>query len=79
VISVHNQYWLWGTGGAGGDVLVQVGGTCFKRERLYASRTVVTAFRSQWGIVYEQNLPIAICRGPRKPLAEIWRDHKNYN
>jgi len=29
VISQHNQYWLWGTRGYSGNVLIQVGGTCF--------------------------------------------------
>ncbi len=78
VISVHNQYWLWGTSGHAGDVLVQIGGTCFRSDRLYASRTVVKTFSSRWGIADEQNLPIAICRKPREPLATVWPDYRSY-
>jgi hypothetical protein len=72
VISVHNQYWEWGTKGYDGSVLVQIGGTCFEAEHLYASRTVVATVRSRWAIGWEQNRPIAICRGARKPLAAAW-------
>jgi hypothetical protein len=79
VISEHNQYWLWGTRGYRGNVLIQIGGTCFQADHLYASRTVVTTFSSRWGIGDEQNLPIAICRGIRRPLAAVWPDYKNYN
>ncbi|MBD5635613.1 MAG: glycosyltransferase family 39 protein [Candidatus Eremiobacteraeota bacterium] len=76
VISTHNQFWLWGTAGHTGNVLVQVGGTCWKADRLYDSRTVVTTFSSRWGL--EQNLPIAICRGLRKSFAAEWADSKEY-
>ena len=73
VISIHNQYWVWGTKGYNGNVLVQVGGSCFAKQHLFASRTVVTTFNSRWGIGWEQHLPIAICRGIRTPLAEVWK------
>ncbi len=74
VISTHNQYWLWGTKGYSGNILVQVGGSCFASRHLYASRTIVTTFISRWGIGWEQHLPIAICRGIRKPFPEVWKD-----
>ena len=78
VISTHNQFWIWGTHGYTGDVLVQVGGTCFASFHRYTSRTVVTTFTSRWGIGYEQNLPIAICRGSGSPLTGLWPQVKAY-
>jgi hypothetical protein len=78
VISIHNQYRLWGTRGYTGDPLIQIGGSCWKSDHLYASRTTVTVFNSRWAIDYEQNLPIAICRGIRKPLAQEWAQSKAY-
>jgi hypothetical protein len=78
VISTHNQYWLWGTRGYDGSVLVQAGGTCFASFHRYDSRTVVTTFSSRWGIGWEQNLPIAICRAKHAPLAELWPQVKSY-
>ncbi|HEY8298543.1 MAG TPA: glycosyltransferase family 39 protein [Candidatus Baltobacteraceae bacterium] len=78
VISVHNQYWLWGTRRYSGNVLVQMGGTCFASDHLYTSRTVVTTFHSRWAITSEQHLPIAVCRGIRKPLADVWKTSRAY-
>lgn len=78
VISVHNQFWLWGPEGFDGDVIVQIGGTCFATQHLFASRSVVATFNSTWGLSTEQNLPIAICRGIREPLQRVWPLAKAY-
>lgn len=78
VISEHNQYWLWGTHGYSGNVLVQIGGTCFQSDKYFASRTLATTFKDPWAIEYENNLPIWICRGIKKPLSAIWPDIKSY-
>jgi hypothetical protein len=78
VISVHNEFWLWGPMGFYGDPTVQIGGSCFASEHLFASRTVVATFNSRWGIGAEQNLPIAICRGARAPLSDVWPKSKAY-
>jgi hypothetical protein len=78
VISEHNQYWLWGTHGYSGNVLVQIGGTCFQSDKYFASRTLATTFKDPWAIDYENNLPIWICRGIKKPLSVIWPDIKSY-
>ena len=32
VVSGHNQYWLWGYGDASGDVILELGGTCWKSQ-----------------------------------------------
>ncbi len=78
VISPHNQYWLWGTRGYSGDVVVQVNGTCFHSDRLFVSRTRVTTLTNRWAIGYEKDIPIWVCRGIRKPLANVWPAVKNY-
>jgi 4-amino-4-deoxy-L-arabinose transferase-like glycosyltransferase len=78
VISEHNQYWLWGTHGFSGNVLIQIGGTCFKSDKYFASRTLATTFVDPWAIEYETNLPIWVCRGIKKPLDAIWPEIKTY-
>ena len=78
VISSHNQYWLWGTRGYSGAVVVQVNGTCFQSDHLFATRTRATTFTNRWAIGYETNIPIWICRGIKKPLAEEWPAVKSY-
>jgi hypothetical protein len=78
VISEHNQYWLWGTHGYSGNVLVQIGGSCFQSDKYFTSRTFATTFKDPWAIEYENNLPIWICRGIKKPLSAIWPEIKSY-
>jgi hypothetical protein len=72
VISGHNQFWLWGLHGHSGDVLVQVGGTCFETQHLYGKRRIVAYTDSRWAIGFEQHVPIAICSDPHGTLATQW-------
>ncbi len=72
VISGHNQFWLWGMHGDSGDVLVQIGGTCFASQHVYQKRRVVAYTDSRWAIGFEQHVPIAICSNPREALAMAW-------
>ena len=78
VISEHNQYWLWGTRGYDGSVVVQVNGSCFKSDGLFASSTLAARTDDPWAISYEHNIPIWVCRGIKKPLVKIWPSIKSY-
>ena len=77
VLSGNNTYWLWGTHGYSGAVVVDVNG----RELLPYYRSVrrVTVFRNAFAMPYENNLPIWILRDPREPLSRIWPRLKNYS
>ncbi|HEX8806092.1 MAG TPA: glycosyltransferase family 39 protein [Candidatus Aquilonibacter sp.] len=78
VISVHNQYWLWGPGAYDGHVLIQIGGTCYHSDAYFRARTIATKFVSKWGINYETNIPINVCRGLKIPVAAWWAKSKSY-
>ena len=78
VISEHNQYWLWGTHGYDGSVVVQVNGSCFHSEKLFASRTLAARVNDPWAISYEHAIPVWICRGIKRPLADVWPGIKSY-
>ena len=78
VISGHNQYWLWGTRGFSGDVLIDIGGDCGAKEHLFEHATRAATFRNRWAIGYENELPIMLCRGIKKPLADVWPAVKDY-
>jgi len=78
VIGVHNQFWLWGTHGYDGSVLVQINGSCFHADGLYASRRLAARLHDRWAISYEKDAPVWICRGIRKPLPLVWTSYKNY-
>jgi 4-amino-4-deoxy-L-arabinose transferase-like glycosyltransferase len=78
VISEHNQYWLWGTRGYDGSVIVQVNGSCFHSDKLFASRTLGARFKDRWAISYERDIPIWVCRGIKRPLSQVWPSIKTY-
>jgi len=78
VISEHNQYWLWGMQGYNARTLVQINGSCFQSDHLYASRTRFATLKNRYAIHYENDIPIWICRGPKYPLARIWPNLKSY-
>jgi Dolichyl-phosphate-mannose-protein mannosyltransferase len=73
-LSGHNNYWLWGTHGYSGDVVIDVNGDCGRTDfpGLFRNARVVTHLNAPWVISYEQNIPISLCTGIREPLSELW-------
>jgi hypothetical protein len=79
VLSGHNQYWLWGTHGFSGNVLIDVHGECDRDARLFRIHRVVARFSNPWGRPFENGFPISICEGITAPLAEVWPKLRSYN
>lgn len=79
VVSGHNQYFLWGTHGRSGEILIDINGDCGKRFNLYRSATVAATFSHPYVMPYENRMPILVCRGINRPIAEIWPRVKSYN
>ena len=79
-ISGHNNYWLWGTHGYSGDVIVDVDGDCGRTSfpGLFRSVRLAARFDPAWVISYEQDIPISVCTGITQPLATIWPKLRNY-
>ena len=79
VASGHNEYWLWGPHGRTGDVVIDVHGDCGADDHLFAHAERAATFTSQYGISYEQNVPIMVCRGIRRPIAPLWKTIRRYS
>lgn len=79
-ISYHNNYWIWGTHGAGGDVVINVNGDCgrSKLPGLYRDARLVARSNPPWVISFEQNIPIWRCTGITQPLDELWPKLRKY-
>jgi hypothetical protein len=78
VISGHNQFWLWGTQGYSGNVIIDVPGDCGESSHLFKSAQLVARFNAPYTIGWETDIPIMVCRGIRKPLSDIWPKVKKY-
>ena len=79
VVSGHNQFWLWGYHGGANVVLIDVNGDCGAAQHIFAHARVAATFTAPWVMPYENDMPIAVCRDPRVPLATLWPSFKNYN
>jgi 4-amino-4-deoxy-L-arabinose transferase-like glycosyltransferase len=73
-LSGHNNYWLWGTHGYSGAVVIDVHGDCGRTAfpGLFRSARLVARFDPPWVISYEQNIPISLCEGITMPLSRLW-------
>jgi 4-amino-4-deoxy-L-arabinose transferase-like glycosyltransferase len=78
VLSGHNQYWLWGTRGYTGNVVIDVHGQCKRGEHLFREGRIVTHFSNPWGRPFENGFPISICSGITAPLADVWPKLRAY-
>jgi hypothetical protein len=78
-ISGHNNYWMWGTQGRTGDVLIVVSRSRERQEERF--RSVEEAGEIDCGdcMPYENHQTIFIDRGLKPPsLSERWPQFKHY-
>ena len=72
------QYYLWGTHGYDGSIVIQVNGDPEIWKQLCQSAEVVGHIGAPYVMPYE-NGPIILCRGMRPPLDEIWPRLRRYH
>jgi hypothetical protein len=77
-LSGHNNYWLWGTRGYSGIVVIDVDGDCGASKRLYRNARLAARFDAPWVISYERGIPIMVCTAPSRSLSSIWPEIKHY-
>lgn len=72
-ISSQNSYFLWGTRGQSGRILIAVGATRIDRlRRYYRSVVLVRTSNEPLKWVVEGPSPVYVCRDPIATLARIW-------
>jgi hypothetical protein len=74
----QNQYFLWGSHGYDGQILIHVNGDPNRWRRGCENVDVVGKFGVPYAMPYENERPIFICRGLRRNLGEIWERLKRY-
>jgi len=78
-LSGHNEYFLWGTHGYDGSVVLFVNGNITLYRSACREATVVGTFGSTYAMPYERNAPIILCLGLRRPLPQVWPKFKHYD
>jgi hypothetical protein len=77
-ISGHNNYYLYGTRGATGNVVLAIGEPRALLESEYANVRQVATYRDAYVLPDFNNLPIYACTQPREPLATFWPNFKRF-
>jgi 4-amino-4-deoxy-L-arabinose transferase-like glycosyltransferase len=77
-IGGHNNFWLWGPGDASGEVLLAVAQTDAMLLHWYEVVDRVAEVDCDYCMPDVDRLAVYVCRRPRRPLVEWWREIKRY-
>jgi len=78
-LSGNNQYYLWGTHGYDGSVVLAINVDLAQWSRICDSARIVATYgTSPYAMPYERDRPIVLCRGMHPPLAQLWPAFKHY-
>ena len=77
-VSNHNNYWLWGPGSATGEVVIAVGVSRDDLLGFFNEVAPADTIMSPYAMPYETNLPVHVCRQPKRPLAEFWQQIRRF-
>jgi hypothetical protein len=78
-ISGHNTYWMWGTHGATGEVIILVGGRRNDPHADFRSVVLADTTACEHCMPYENGAPIFVCRGLNMPLSQRWPAVRSYH
>ena len=75
--STHNNHFFWGPP-AEPSLIIRIGGAAERYLEIFEEAEEVARVHSTYGMPYESDLPILLLRKPRRPLAELWAEGKNF-
>jgi hypothetical protein len=77
-ISGHNSYWLWGTLGYTGKVMIVLGINADTLKKYFGEVIERARFRDEYIQPIYNDLAIFVVRKPKRPLASLWPGIKSY-
>ena len=77
-ISGHQTYYFWGPRHYTDEVVIVLQNGRKDLETRFASVQYAGEHYHKWGMA-EENAPIYVCRGVKRPLAEVWPRTKHWN
>ena len=78
VLSGHTNYYIWGTHGVSGALVIAIGVPKDRLLREFGRLERIGTYRDPYVLPDQNNLPIYKCTQPRRPLAEAWPLFKSY-
>lgn len=77
-ISGHNNYWLWGPGDTGAEVLLALTSTDTALRDRYHDVERVAELDCRHCMPFVDRLAVYVCRSPRRPIADWWPEVKRF-
>jgi Dolichyl-phosphate-mannose-protein mannosyltransferase len=77
-LSGENQYFLWGSHGYDGSVILYINGNVRRWQRFCERLEVIGTFGAAYAMPYENGRPILLCHGLRANLTDTWARFKHY-
>jgi hypothetical protein len=77
-IGTHNNYWLWGPRDYTGEIMIIIGWNTDDLRKRFATVEIPARVTTGYAMPYENDLPIHLCRGARRPLQDVWGALKHY-
>ena len=77
-ISGHNNYWLWGPGDSTGETVLVIAETEERLSEIFDRVERVAEVDCEHCMPSVARLGVYVCRGLRRPLAEVWPELKRY-
>ncbi len=78
-IGKHQNYFLWGPRDYTGECVITVGERERDVRKSFDQVELAATITHPYAIPHEQDLPVFVCRKPKRPLKEIWPDVKCYS
>ena len=72
-ISRHGDFYNWGLPSRPVDILIITGGSVEEFQSVCEAVSEEARVLNPWGVDEEQDVPIILCRGLRRPLPELWK------
>jgi hypothetical protein len=77
-VSGHMTYFLWGPGEDRAEVVISYGMERASLEQMFADVRVVATISHPLASAWQRDLPVYVCRSPRKSLQDSWPELKRY-
>ncbi|HJQ31818.1 MAG TPA: glycosyltransferase family 39 protein [Pyrinomonadaceae bacterium] len=78
-IGKHQNYFLWGPRDYTGECVITVGERETDVRKSFDEVELAATITHPYAIPHENNLPVYVCRKPKRPLKEIWPEVKCYS
>ncbi len=74
----HNSYFLWGPRDYTGQIVLAIDNNPDGLRKVFAEVIVAAKVTNEYGMPYENDVPICICRKPKAPLKDLWPLTKSF-